>query len=367
MQIVINLLRGVAVGLANIIPGVSGGTMALVLGIYERLIQAIGNIGVGTVKSVFKGREAFMAEMKRIDAFFLGTLAVGAIITVVGVASVMAMLLKDYHDPTYGFFFGLVLASVVVPYRMIRRKSAVALVSGLVAVFLVVGLSMAVSGDKSLEKARNKKCAKIVRDQAKSALVTGKEAAPPPAACAQVAAAKDQQSRFDVGLLVLFFLAGVIAISAMILPGISGSFMLLLMGIYFDMLTCINQVRIGITARHFGEIVEPGLLLGVFSVGCLVGLVVFTRLLKFLLERYSDVTLAFLTGLIIGSMYAIWPFKHSKWDLPGPFQEKVFLDNTLPTSFDTNVFITLAATLAGFMIVVVFMIIETKQEKSRAK
>ena len=107
MEIVINLLRGVAIGLANIIPGVSGGTMALVLGIYSRLIQAISNLGPETVKCLAKGPKGILEEMKRIDAIFLGSLEAGALIAIVSVAKLLTWLLVNQHDPTYGFFFGL--------------------------------------------------------------------------------------------------------------------------------------------------------------------------------------------------------------------------------------------------------------------
>lgn len=365
MQIVINLLRGVAVGIANIIPGVSGGTMALILGIYQRLITAIGNLGPSTVKSVFKGRATFVEEMKRVDALFLGTLGVGAVATVVGIASIMARLLKDFHDPTYGFFFGLVLASVVVPYRMIKKFGLGSAVACALAVCAVLGLSMAVTGDQSLHKARSKRCGKIVKTLAKDAKKAGTTPAAPPADCAQVLAQKGAQPSLGASRLLLFFIAGLIAISAMILPGISGSFMLLLMGIYFEVLACINQVRVGLTTRQFGDVVEPGLLLGAMALGCVVGLLLFTRLLKFLLERFHDPTLASLTGLIIGSLYAIWPFRSWKWDLPNAeaLRQKVFLDNVLPRELGSNELLTLATAVVGVALVVGFIVLEKKFNK----
>ena len=122
VRIVVDLLRGVAIGLANIIPGVSGGTMALILGIYERLITAIGNLGSSTLKAPFRGLSALKEELRRTDALLLFLLAVGALGIIVAVARVMPYLLDNQHDPTYGFFFGLVLVSVIVPYRMIKKK-----------------------------------------------------------------------------------------------------------------------------------------------------------------------------------------------------------------------------------------------------
>ena len=369
IQIMVNLLRGVAVGIANIIPGVSGGTMALILGIYERLITAIGNLGPGTVKSVFKGRKAMMEELDRAAVVFLGTLGFGAMVTIVAVAKVMKYLLMEQHDPTYGFFFGLVLVSVVVPYRMIKRKSLGALVAAALAVVMVVGLTLAMPGEERLSSAREKACLKMARTQAKAALKGGPGAAavaarPLPAVChAVVEQNKGKKVSMDVARLFFFFLAGAIAISAMILPGISGSFMLLLMGIYFDMLNCINSVRVGVTARQWGDITEPAILLAVFSLGCLLGLLLFTRLLKFLLQRFHDVTLAYLTGLIIGSLYAIWPFKTPAYAIPGDRSTRVDLDNILPAGFSTNELLTVVAVLAGVAMVAVFVWFEIRQSK----
>ena len=369
IQTLVNLLRGVAVGIANIIPGVSGGTMALILGIYERLITAIGNLGPGTIKSVFKGRKAFIDEMRRVDLVFLGTLGVGAMVTIVAVAKVMKYLLVEQHNPTYGFFFGLVLVSVVVPYRMIKRKSAGALVAAGLALVMVVGLTLAMSGEERLASAREKQCLKIARTQAKAALKAGpgaKVASLPPVCDAVVQQNKGKKVSMELGKLLFFFLAGAIAISAMILPGISGSFMLLLMGIYFDMLNCINTVRVGITARQWGAITEPAILLAVFALGCLLGLLLFTRLLKFLLARYHDVTLAFLTGLIIGSLYAIWPFKHPEYAIPGDPSTRVDMHNVLPPGFSSDAILTAVAVLGGAAIVAVFVWFEMRQNKPKA-
>jgi putative membrane protein len=335
MELVVNLLRGVAVGLANIIPGVSGGTMALVLGIYQRLITAIGNLGIGTFTCVFKGRKAFVEEMKRVDIIFLGTLGVGAFGAIIAVAKLMTYLLEHQHDPTYGFFFGLVLVSVVVPFRMVKHKTVGTFIACLLAVALVVGLTLAMSGQEKLESAQRKAALKAAA--AKTVDAGGNKAA----------AETDKVPR-TTKMMILFFIAGAVAISAMILPGISGSFMLLLMGVYFDVLACI-------TGRQL-------VLLAIFAAGCGVGLIVFTKLLKFLLERFHDVTMAFLLGLVLGSLYAIWPFK--SFGMAGG--RRVDMDNILPTAFGQNEILTLAAVLAGCAIVGAFVWIEIRQEKRRA-
>ncbi len=347
MEILANLLRGVAVGLANIIPGVSGGTMALILGIYQRLIRAIHNLGPQTVKAVFAGPKAWGEELRRIDALFLGTLAVGALVAIVATAELLKYLLMYQHDPTYGFFFGLVFASVVVPYRMIRQRSASTLVSCLCAIVVVVGLSLAMSGASQLESAQKKAALKAAAAAKKLVAQQGTQAAPAGSGLAEEQAV-EQTVPQDLPQMVIFFLAGAIAISAMILPGISGSFILLLMGVYFDVLACVTERQL--------------LMLGIFSLGCGVGILIFTRLLNFLLDHYHDITISFLLGLVIGSLYAIWPFK--SFGMAGG--RRVDMDNIFPASFGTNELLTLGAVVVGCGVVVVFLMIEKRQGRSAA-
>ncbi|MFH1132139.1 MAG: DUF368 domain-containing protein, partial [Pseudomonadota bacterium] len=254
MSILTNLLRGVVIGLANIIPGVSGGTMALILGIYARLIAAVHNLGFRTIKSFFGGRRALLAELKRVDALFLATIGVGAVATIVAVAKLLMYLLHHHHDQTYGFFFGLVLASVVVPFKMIRKKSLSGLLACVLAVVAVLVLTIGISKEDRLASA-----------QKKAAIAAAKAATSSPTEN------KIKEIPSDMKTMLIFFVAGAIAISAMILPGISGSLMLLLMGVYFDIMACI-------TNRQF-------VLLGIFALGCLLGLLAFSRILNFFLEK----------------------------------------------------------------------------------
>jgi putative membrane protein len=350
MQLIANILRGVAIGLANIIPGVSGGTMALILGIYERLIAAINNMGPKTFTSVFRGKDAFIAEMKKIDAILLGSLAVGALGAVVAVAKLMVYLLNQQHDATYGFFFGLVLLSVAVPYKMLKKKGIAQLISCMVAIAAVVALTLSMSGAERLASAQKKAAIKAQKVAAKKA----KAAAAPDgkAAVAKTAAepgAEIEKVPMDAKKMFFFFLAGAIAISAMILPGISGSFMLLLMGIYFDLLAAINNRQVA--------------LLAIFALGCFVGLLAFSRLLNFLLEKFHDLTMSFLLGLVIGSLYAIWPFK--TFAMVGP--RRIDLDNVLPTSMGGNEILTVGCVVAGAVVVLAFMWIEARREKPNSE
>jgi len=330
MQMFVNVLRGVAIGLANIIPGVSGGTMALVLGIYERLIKAVHNIGPQLVKALFRGRKALMEELRRIDALFLASIAVGALAAVVATAKLLTYLLQNRHDPTYGFFFGLVIVSLWVPYRLIKKGTLGTVIAALLAVGLVVGLTNSMSGEQQLESARKKAAIKAAKDKGEEAAQTGTTVPKVPS---------------DPKTMVLFLVAGTVAISAMVLPGISGSFVLLLMGLYFDVLTCI-------VARQF-------VLLGIFALGCLIGLLLVTRLINFMLERYHDLTMAFLLGLVLGSLYAIWPFKAFEV-VAG---RRVDLHNIVPSSLRGNELLTLATAMAGCAVVGVFIWLEGRQPR----
>ncbi len=328
MEIFVNILRGLAIGTANIIPGVSGGTIALLLGIYNRLLTAISSIGPGLIAGLKKGSSGLKEEWNRVDGTFLISLGIGAGIAIVATARIMAMLLEKHHDPTYGFFFGLVLASAVVPWQMIKTIKPGVLFSMLAAIIIVMLLTVAMSGEERLANAQKK------------------------AAIKQQTAGVSESSRQiseDPANLAFFCFAGIIAISAMILPGISGSFMMLLMGIYFDILICINERQL--------------IPLVFFAIGCIAGLLLFTRFLKFLLSRYHDLTMAFLSGLVIGSLYGIWPFK--SFGLADG--RRVDIANIMPAEFGSNETATLAAALAGVIIVVVFMVIEKHQNLSELK
>ena len=328
MNILRHTVNGFLIGVANIIPGMSGGTLALVLGIYERLIAALRNIGLPTVKTglralTFKKRafEEALAELRRVDAGFLALLGIGAIAAVLLTSKLIVYLLNHHHDATYGFFCGLILTSILIPARMLDRFGGKELLVLLIAVALIIGISIGTGSqeDVGIDNPANVARGPVPRDALPSLKSLG-----------------------------AMLTCGALAISAMILPGISGSFLMLAFGVYFPLLNAIDGVTAGASAlvatRQMPDAAVWGdvLTLAAFAVGCLFGLVAFTRLLNYLLHRYRNLTIAFLIGLMVGSLYGLWPFR-AFTIVDG---ERVDTAHILP-QFDANLLITLALFSVG--------------------
>ena len=339
------ILHGFLIGMANIIPGVSGGSMALALGIYERLIAAVGNLGPSTftvvlgIVSFRDGAKArFLAEWRRFDGAFLIGIAFGGAVAVVVFSSVMVWLLEQWHDPTYGFFSGLILVSICLPLRMIRRFGAGEGLSALAALGFILVLTFSADPEQQLKDANRK----LEMERANI-----EQAAAP-----QIGQIQSPLGQVDAGQMASLVLCGAIAISAMVLPGVSGSFILILMGAYFDVLQAVNDRDL--------------LIVGLFSAGCVVGLLLFTRLLKWVLATFHDATIAFLTGLMAGSLVGLWPFREPKFvqDDSIRFYERVDFGWITPPT-DTNTMWTLIAFFAGAGLVAAFMKYDEFKEQKK--
>ena len=240
-------LRGVAMGAADLVPGVSGGTIALITGIYDRFITAIASVGFDALRMVLSGK--VKDAWAYVDGNFLAAVGVGILSSVFALASLLNWLLLNYPLPLWALFFGLILARAISLFYTIRfdwKGREYALWFTGVGVATVRGLM--------------------------------------------------QATQLRVGPLSLFF-AGRVAISAMLLPGISGSFLLLIMGMYQTMISALVNVDL--------------LTVGLFALGCLCGMLVFSRLLKALLARAQRATMAILYGFLLGSVVMLWP-----WQLP---------------------------------------------------
>ena len=338
------ILHGFLIGVANIIPGVSGGSIALALGIYERLIAAVGNVGPATLTAVLGvatfrdgARERFLAEWRRIDGAFLCWIAAGGGVAVVVFSRVMVWLLEQWHDPTYGFFSGLILVSIWMPLKMIRRFGVVEGLSAVAGLGLVLVLTFSADSPQQLADAKRK--------------VEMKRAQVEQAASPQTGQAPSPLRQADAKRIAFYFLCGAVAISAMVLPGVSGSFIMILLGAYFEVLQAVND--------------RDALVVLVFMAGCAVGLLLFTRLLKWVLSRWHDPTVAWLAGLMAGSLVALWPFR--KFETVGDANvgfARVDLDWIAPPT-DANTMWTLIAFLIGSGLVAAF--IKYDQAKAQKK
>jgi putative membrane protein len=241
-------------GSADIVPGVSGGTVALVLGIYDRLIHNISQGAHALRQLLTRDVAGAVDTLKRIEWIWLFALLGGILTAIVALSSVIETLLHEQPIRMSGLFLGLILGSIWVAVRMLDKVDgiSIALMLGIGAVmFLLLGLrSDTEVPDSALE------------------VVTKP--------------------------WWVFFLAGAIAICAMILPGISGSFILVMLGMYTEVLGAVND-------RDFGILIA-------FMLGCVVGLALFSTLLNWLLERYHRWVLAAMIGLMLGSTRVLWPW-----------------------------------------------------------
>ena len=325
------IVKGFLIGLANIIPGVSGGTFALILGIYERLIRALRNIGAKTAQRLLAAvtlkktalSEAAL-ELRRIDFGFLALLGIGAAIAVVATSKLMIYLLTEQHDPTYGFFSGLILASIAIPAKLLKGFGWKELTALAIAAALTVSLSIS-AGEKNLEKQKHKESLEI-----------NKFSKPVPNEGEAVV------KKSSVGKLAYLFLCGACATSAMILPGVSGAFVMLLFGAYFDILAAINNRDLSV--------------LFIFAAGCGIGLLAFTRLLNYVFQRFYDLTISFLIGLMVGSLYGLWPFRNHA--IVGG--ERIDLAHVVPEA-NANLLITAIAFLIGAGLILLFSRFEEKK------
>lgn len=322
------VLKGFAIGIANIIPGVSGGTLALILGIYERFISSLSGFSFHSLKTIlfllsFKRRhyDAFRVEMKRVDGLFLASLLIGIGLAFAAFSSLMTYMIESHHDITYGFFFGLILASIIVPFSKIKRRNIKTIIAILIGVAIVVLLA-------SIQSDADKIAGEQLRQAAKSG-------------------AQTMFGDLTLGGIAMIFLAGVLATSAMILPGISGSFISLLLGQYFILLHAVST----------GDFI----ILGAYILGAIIGIKLFAKAMKFLFKRFHDTIMAFLTGLVVGSLYVTWPFKGSAT----VGSEVINLSNTFPQAFTSNEVFTILTALLGVGIVILMLVLTNRVHKEK--
>lgn len=285
-------------GIAELVPGVSGGTIAFVTGIYEEFITAINNVNLNTFK-VLKN-EGFDSFWKKLNGNFLIALIVGMLISIITLSKLIAWLLEVQPIPTWAFFFGLVLASVIFVAKSIAKWNGLAVllfILGTVSAFYITTL--------------------------------------PPST--------------STGSLPFIFLSGAIAICAMVLPGISGSFILVLLGSYKTVLDALND-------KNFGIIIT-------FAFGVLFGILSFARVLKWMFTNYKDATLAVLTGFILGSLNKIWPWKDIIEVIQIGKKEIIIDENISPFAFvgDNRLSFAIVTAIIGFSLI--FILEKTASKK----
>jgi putative membrane protein len=282
-------LKGMAMGAADVVPGVSGGTIAFIVGIYDELINSIKSINAHSLKLLFTGK--IVSFWKAINGSFLFSILLGIGISVFSLAKLITWLLEAHPIMVWAFFFGLVLASTWFVSKDIKEWNVKTIASFIVGAAVAYYITVATPAETPTN-------------------------------------------------LLFIFLCGAIAICAMILPGISGSFILVLLGKYFYIMDAVKELKIGT--------------LLVFAAGALIGITSFSRVLSFALARFRNSTLALLTGFMLGSLNKVWPWK-----------EKIMMDGgfELEKNIMPNAFLAEAIVLAIIGFFLVYFLEKLSQKK----
>ena len=308
-------LKGIAMGAADVVPGVSGGTIAFISGIYEELISTINALDLNFFKEWKK--EGFGNAWKKYNLSFLLALFTGIAISILSLAKIIKWLLHNEPLLLWSFFFGLVLASILYIGKQITSWN--------IKVFLSIILAAVVSY-----------------------FVTIAEPIASPES-----------------LWYLLF-CGFIAIIAMILPGVSGAFILLILGAYETFIGILNQFREGLTTLNFEMIWQAFYKIVIIGIGAIVGLKLFSKVLNWMFDKHKNITLALLTGFMIGSLNKLWPWKKvlsSRTNSEGiqvPFIEK----SILPANFDGDprIIWVLLFVSVGFLLILILERLAIKKD-----
>jgi len=291
------VLRGFLMGAADVVPGVSGGTVALVLGIYERLVRSIRSAGAGLGRLVSLDLAAARERLGAVEWRFVVPLAAGVLLAVVTLAGLLERLLDEQPVVMAGLFTGLIAGSGFVAGRLVRRWGPwqlVTLAIATLALFVLLGVRSGTT--------------------------------------------EDTVTQLTDPAIWAFLASGAVAICAMILPGISGSFILVLLGMYGPVLAAVNDREL--------------LVLAVFVVGTVVGLAAFSQVLHWALQHHHDTVMASLIGLMVGSIRVVWPWPDG-------------LDSTILGRPDTQVAVTAVAAVAACAVVIVLGLVGHRLEAAR--
>ncbi|HIF9341253.1 TPA: DUF368 domain-containing protein [Photobacterium damselae] len=289
MNKLITFLKGMAMGAADVVPGVSGGTIAFITGIYDTLLESIRRINPKLI-SVLK-EKGIKGAFEHVNGTFLIALFAGILTSIFTLARFITWMLHTHPIPLWSFFFGLIIMSVIHMFKQVDRWALTRFIAVILGAAFAYGIT--VVNPVSMD--------------------------PTP---------------------VNIVIAGAIAICAMILPGISGSFILLLLGMYAPILGAAKSMDV--------------VTLGLFAMGCVVGLLTFSHVLSWILRNYRDIALTFLTGLMIGTLGKIWPWKETlTWRINSHGEQVPLVEQNLsPFNFEP---VTGQPALLGYAIVAMIL------------
>jgi putative membrane protein len=309
--------KGIAMGAADVVPGVSGGTIAFISGIYEELLESIDKVSLNVFK-VWK-KDGFKTAWKSINGSFLLALFSGIALSILSLAKLIKWLLHNEPVLLWSFFFGLVLASILYIAKQIKGWSAKIILAIIVTSILSYFITLA-----------------------------------------------EPFASPDSPFYLLF--CGFIAIIAMILPGVSGAFILLILGAYQTAIDTVNNLVEGITSGNMTLFKDAFLKFSLLAIGAVIGLKVFSKALNWMFKHQKNLTLAILTGFMIGSLNKIWPWKEIlKTRINSKGEEVTLLDKSiLPTSYDgdNQLIMALVFIVIGFATILILESLGKQKNKA---
>ncbi|MCX2743125.1 DUF368 domain-containing protein [Mangrovivirga sp. M17] len=286
--------KGLGMGSADVVPGVSGGTIAFITGIYDELLDSIKSIDGEALRLLIKGN--FIGLWRYVNGSFLLPLFIGIGASIFTFANFIEHWLEEYPISVWSFFFGLIIVSAYLVWKNLKKKTSgvfVALILGIIVAYLITTFTPATTPETYW----------------------------------------------------YVFLSGCIAICAMILPGISGSFILLILGKYIFIMESVKSLKLDIIA--------------VFALGCIVGITSFSRLVSWCLDKFHDITVGVLAGFMIGSLNKVWPWKRVEDFMMNAKGEKVVLkeSNLSPATYAEEIGDPHLLYAIGFMIIAIVFVL----------
>ena len=292
-------IKGLSMGLADLVPGVSGGTIAFITGIYEELISSISELKFSLIKDYQLG--GIKLVWSKINAPFLITLFFGIVVSVLIFSSFISWILNEHPILTWSFFFGLILSSIFYFINEIKKWNLIRVSLILIGILITFGITRIENFNSS-------------------------------------------------NSYLYIFVSGIFAICAMILPGISGALVLVIMGTYKNILQAINN-------KEVFKIIS-------FGLGALIGLITFSKILKFLFNNYKNETLSILTGFMSGALIKIWPWKRIINNQSSKYKNYLHEECISPFSYDGDpmIFQAIISMFIGFILIFIFNYLSRKQK-----